>query len=59
MPTKKTMKQLRKALDLTQQELADKAQIGVATIIRCEADDRWPVNHAVRKAVQMALGVQS
>ncbi len=63
MPSKlkpPTMKQLRLLRCWTQQQLADKAEVGVATIVRCEKGaGRWPQSKAVKKAVQMALGVQS
>ncbi len=59
MTTKPTMKQLRLVRNWTQAQLAEKAGCGVMTIIRAEAEKRWPSNASVRKAVQMALGVQS
>ncbi len=58
MAKEPTMKQLRLVRNWTQAQLAEKAGCSVATLIRAEAEKRWPSNASVRKAVQAALGVQ-
>ncbi len=54
-----TMKALRLVRNWTRQQLADKAEVSVMTIMRAEDRNGWPKNPAVRKAVQAALGMQS
>ncbi len=59
MSKKQTLQQIREAQKLTRQQLADKAGVSVMTIVRAEDRKGWPLNAAIRKAVQTALGVQS
>jgi DNA-binding transcriptional regulator YiaG len=49
---KLNLKERRERLGLSPTEVAAKIGVSVATVSRCERDDRWPENAASRKAME-------
>lgn len=48
---KLNLKEKRERLGMSPAEVAAKVGVSVATVSRCERDDRWPENSASRKAM--------
>lgn len=57
MSTKPTIRTLRQRLGWRREDLASKAVVSFNTVQTCERTNTWPKQVAVRRRMQLALGV--
>ncbi len=57
MPKKLNLKRWREATGMNRAQLAARIGISAMTVMRCEVENRWPVNDILARAYKKALGI--